>query len=134
MLQLASAQFDVPFDYLLLGLTVVSVARAGGEECVDMTLYVPMRDGLEVTAVGLFADWRDIVVSTPKVHATILGTIIQVADILRNRRWTVFSALRKPERTFVNFNQLDPQRRASFQQLPAELWQGGDWLSGGGDR
>lgn len=132
-LQSASARYEVPFDYLLLGLIVVSVARAGSEEGVEMTLYVPMRDGLEVSAVGMFADWRDIIVSTPKVCGTVLGTVIQVADIIRNRRWSVFSALRKPERTFVNFNLLDPQRRASFQQLGDVLWQGGDQLSSGGE-
>ena len=43
--------------------------------------------------VGLFADWRDITVSTDFEDATILGVILEVADILRLRRWTVFDAV-----------------------------------------
>merc|ERR1719401_1274047 len=78
--------------------------------------------------VGLFADWRDLAVAAPRDHATVLGIAVQVADILRQRRWSVYNALRKPERTVVNFMPLDPGRRGTFQQLADHLWDGGDRL------
>mmetsp|Transcript_115258 Transcript_115258/g.209817 ORF Transcript_115258/g.209817 Transcript_115258/m.209817 type:complete len:174 (+) Transcript_115258:3-524(+) len=96
---------------------------------VEMTLYVPMRDGSDEAAmVGLFADWRDISVRTAWDEATVLGVVLQVADILRLRRWSVFNALRKPERTVVNFDSRDPRRHGSFKQLSPALWDGGDTL------
>merc|ERR1719499_2324434 len=85
--------------------------------------------------VGLFADWRDIAVAVPKAGATTLGVVVQVADILRQRRWSVYNALRKPERTVCNFMHLDPQAsRGPFKQLEDAQWSGGDQLrwSGGG--
>ncbi len=39
---------------------VCGLARAGSQAFVDLTLYVPMRDGVsESNMVGLFADWRE---------------------------------------------------------------------------
>ncbi|CAE8617061.1 unnamed protein product [Polarella glacialis] len=129
MLAMCSTRYAIPLDYLLLSLTVLGVARASNQETVEMTLYVPMRDGQEVSMVGLFADWRDITVSVPREHATVLGVTLQITDLLRQRRWAVFDALRKPDRTVVNFMPLDPHSRCGFQQLQDRLWdRNGDTL------
>lgn len=127
-LTLSAVHFGLPLDYLLLALCALGTARASASERVEFTLYVPMRDGHEASMVGLFADWRDIAVAVPLDSATVLGVAVQVADILRQRRWTVYNALRKPERTVVNFMPLDPRRRGIFQQLPDQLWDRGDCL------
>eukprot|EP00928_Gymnodinium_smaydae_P024723 TRINITY_DN19924_c0_g2_i1.p1 TRINITY_DN19924_c0_g2~~TRINITY_DN19924_c0_g2_i1.p1 ORF type:complete len:1439 (-),score=217.03 TRINITY_DN19924_c0_g2_i1:231-4340(-) len=129
VLSLCASRYAIPFDYLLLSAIILAVARAGGDEKVEMTLYVPMRDGHEASVVGLFADWRDIAVAVPCAHATVLGVAVQVADILRQRRWAVYNALRKPERTVVNFMPLDPQSRGHFRQLEDGQWtRSGDTL------
>merc|ERR1711870_75413 len=102
-LSLCATRYAIPLDYLLLALAILGEARAGSKERVELTLYVPMREGHEVSMVGLFADWRDIAIATPQAHSTVLGLAVQVADVLRQRRWSVFNALRKPERTVCNF-------------------------------
>ncbi|CAE7588482.1 unnamed protein product [Symbiodinium sp. KB8] len=94
-----------------------------------MTLYVPMRDGLEAGMVGLFADWRDICVPTHLEDATILGVLLDVADILRLRRWSVFDAVRKGERTVVNFDLRDSRRHDGFRQVPEAFWRSGRQVS-----
>ncbi|CAE7601677.1 unnamed protein product [Symbiodinium necroappetens] len=95
-----------------------------------MTLYVPMRDGLEAGMVGLFADWRDICVPTHLEDATILGVLLDVADILRLRRWSVFDAVRKGERTVVNFDLRDSRRHdGGFRQVPEAFWRSGRQVS-----
>eukprot|EP00931_Biecheleriopsis_adriatica_P053282 TRINITY_DN31168_c0_g1_i1.p1 TRINITY_DN31168_c0_g1~~TRINITY_DN31168_c0_g1_i1.p1 ORF type:complete len:1478 (+),score=278.08 TRINITY_DN31168_c0_g1_i1:51-4484(+) len=127
LLSLCSTRYAIPIDYLLLALAVLGTARAGELEQVEMTLYVPSRDGQEVTMVGLFADWRDITVAVPRAQATVLGVVLEVAGILRRRRWQVYDAVRKPDRTIVNFMPLDPHcRPAGFQQL-----QDGQWADSG---
>jgi len=46
--------------------------------------------------------------------------------MLRMRRWTVFNALRKPERTVVNFHSRDFRSHGGgFAQVPESLWKGG---------
>lgn len=128
-LNLCAMRYSIPLDYLLLVLVILGIARASGEERVELTLYVPMRDGHEVSMVGLFADWRDIVVAVPREHATVLGVAVEVADVLRQRRWSVYNALRKSERTVCNFMHLDPQaNRGIFKQVEDGQWSGGDVL------
>merc|ERR1712050_366864 len=78
--------------------------------------------------VGLFADWRDLSVSIDFELATILGTIVQISQKIQSRQWGVFNALRKPERTFVNVQTLDFERRAGFVPLGESMWRGGDQL------
>jgi len=126
VLSWAAARYALPMDYLLLALVVVAIARASALETVELTMYVPMRDGFEAAAVGLFADWRDVAVATASADATLIGVVLQVADLLRLRRWSVFNALRKPERTVVNFHGRNPRRQGGFAQLPQSLWEGGD--------
>jgi len=116
--------YAIPTNYVLLALAVISIARAGGEELVEMTLYVPMRDGFETGLVGLFADWRDIAILVSREDATIIGVILQLADTLRLRNWSVFNPLRRPERTIVNFD-VRGFRHGSFWQLRQQDWQGG---------
>lgn len=128
VLKLSSSRYVIPLDYLFLVLLAIAQARAGCQERVEMTLYVPMRDGHEVSMVGLFADWRDVTIGISRASATVLGVAVEVADMLRHRRWSVFNALRKPERTVVNFQPLDARKRGQFCQLGEGLWEGGDNL------
>merc|ERR1719491_774601 len=100
----------------------MSVARAGDAEAVEMSLYAPMRDGPEAFMVGLFADWREIRVAASREYATVLGMVVEVADIVRNRKWACFNALKKPDCTIVNFMPLDPRNRGAFKQLEDGMW------------
>ncbi|CAE8635336.1 unnamed protein product [Polarella glacialis] len=129
VLKLVSARYTLPLDYLLLALVIISCARASDIEVIEMTLYVPMRDGFEAGMIGLFADWRDIAVSTAKLDSSVLGVVLEVADVLRLRRWSVFNALRKSERTVVNFQGRDLRvLGGGFSQVPESLWQNGNRL------
>lgn len=85
VLSLAATRYALPLDYLLLALAIIGIARCSREERVEMTLYVPMRDGHEASMVGLFADWRDITVAAPFEHATVLGTAVQAARASRHK-------------------------------------------------
>lgn len=78
--------------------------------------------------VGLFADWRDISFNVDFQLATTLGTVLQVSHKILHRQWSVFNALRKPERTVVNVQPLDFTKRAGFVHLGENLWHGGDRL------
>ncbi|CAJ1358579.1 unnamed protein product [Effrenium voratum] len=125
VLKAVASNYQVPLNYLLLAIVTAAQARASHAQAVEMTLYVPMRDGIESGMVGLFADWRDITVSTDFEDATILGVILEVADILRLRRWTVFDAVRKAERTVVNFDQRDVRDHSGFVQVSDTFWRPG---------
>jgi len=102
------------------------MARADQVDFLDFTLYTPMRDGAEAMAVGLFADWRDISVNVDFGLATTLGTTLQLSHKILHRQWSVFNALRKPERVIVNILPLDLQHRSGFVHLGENLWHGGD--------
>lgn len=128
-LSMASSHYRVPLDVLLLGLVVTSLAAADEADLVDFTLYSPMRDGpAEALMIGLFADWRDLAVGVDFELATVLGTMMQLMNALQQRQWTPFNALRKPERTIVNIQPLDMERRSHFTHLGENLWHGGDVL------
>ena len=43
--------------------------------------------------VGLFTDWRDLTISTPS-ELSLLALLLQLADLLRLRRWKIFNPLR----------------------------------------
>jgi len=124
VLRWVSERYHLPMDGLMLSLVTVAMARAGARELVELTLYANMREGQDASLIGLFSDWRDVAVATPRGHATVLGVALQVADILRHRRWTVFNPVRKAERTVVNFDTLDPRRHGPFAQLPGSHWDG----------
>jgi len=130
-IQIASKHYKIPFDVILLGLVVCSIARADESDLVDFTLYSPMRDGpSESLMIGLFADWRDLSLSVNFELATLLGTMMQLLHSIQQRQWTPFNALRKPERTIVNIQPLDMERRSQFTHLGENLWHGGDVLGG----
>lgn len=127
-----SAQYGAPVDAVLLAIAAVAIAQVDAKEEVPFTLYVPLRDGPgEAGVVGMFTDWRDIVVSAETESATILGVILEVAHTLRTRRWAIFNALKKPDVTMVNFSPLDaapPGSRGGFTQIHEEHWRQGDRL------
>eukprot|EP00747_Dinoflagellata_sp_TGD_P062488 gnl/TRDRNA2_/TRDRNA2_153035_c0_seq1.p1 gnl/TRDRNA2_/TRDRNA2_153035_c0~~gnl/TRDRNA2_/TRDRNA2_153035_c0_seq1.p1 ORF type:complete len:381 (-),score=57.60 gnl/TRDRNA2_/TRDRNA2_153035_c0_seq1:27-1082(-) len=131
-LEHASRHYGAPLDALLLAISVSAIARAGGKNEVQLSLYVPMRDGpAEAGLVGLFSDWRDIVICTETATATVIGVVLEVAHVLRTRRWAVFNAINKPDVTMVNFQAMDtapPGSRAGFVQIGEELWRIGDRL------
>jgi len=123
----ASVRYRIAFDVALFGLVTCALARADVADLLEFTLYVPMRDGVtEAMVVGLFSDWRDLSVSVDFELATVLGTLLQINHKILHREWTVFNALRKPDRTFVNIQPLDFQQRAGFLNLGQNLWRRGD--------
>jgi len=128
-LSMAASRYLVPIDVLLLGLVVCSLAVTDKADMVDFTLYTPMRDGpSEAMMIGLFADWRDLAVMVDIELSTVLGTMMQVLHAVQSRHWTPFNALRKPERTIMNIQPLDMERRSHFTHLGENLWHGGDVL------
>jgi len=125
----ASLHLRIPLDVTLLGLVVCGAVCADGTDFFDLTLYTPMRDGLaEAMYVGLFSDWRDLHVNVDFNLATVLGTILQINYKIQHRQWSVFNALRKPERTVVNIQPLDFEQRGGFKNLGENMWRGGDQL------
>eukprot|EP00928_Gymnodinium_smaydae_P015765 TRINITY_DN15841_c0_g1_i2.p1 TRINITY_DN15841_c0_g1~~TRINITY_DN15841_c0_g1_i2.p1 ORF type:complete len:1655 (+),score=203.56 TRINITY_DN15841_c0_g1_i2:23-4987(+) len=119
--------YRVPVDVAFLGLIACSLARIDGADTVQFTLYTPMRDGvMDSMCIGLFADWRDLWISTDAELATTLGTVLQTSHKIQNRQWSVFNALRKPERTVINIQPLDFEPHAGFVNLQEDLWYGGD--------
>lgn len=93
---------------------------------LPLTLYAPMRDGhLNEAMAGLFSDWRDMVVPCSS-SSTILGTCMEVADTIRNRRWSVYDPFQNTEQILVNILALDEQSRGarSFQQTRAHEYGG----------
>jgi len=129
-LRWASDAYSSPLDALLLALILISVARSTGKSSVELTLYVPLRDGPgEASNTGLFADWRVLTINVDKDSATVLGVVLQVAHKLRMRQWGVYNVLKKPEASMVNFQLLDaapPSSRAGFTQIGEELWRIGE--------
>lgn len=123
----AALRYHVPLDIALLGLVACAMARADECEVVEFTLYAPMRDGVaEAMGLGLFSDWRDISVGVDFELATVLGTLMQLAHKIQHRQWTVYNALRKPERTVVNILPLDCAKRENFVNLSEHVLRGGD--------
>lgn len=131
-LRRASRAYGAPVDALILALCAAALARSKGVDTVELTLYVPLRDAPgEAGLVGLFADWRTIVLDASMDTATVLGMVLDVAFCLRTRRWAVFNALRKPETMMVNFQLMDaanPESRSGFAQIPEEMWRHGENL------
>lgn len=128
-----AVRYGAPPDIVVLALSAASIARASGHDAVVLTLYVPVRDGPgEQSLVGLFSDWRDLEVAIDPPTATVLGTVLEVADAVRERRWAIFNALRKPEAIMVNFQMLDfasTSRRAGFVQVGEDAWRQGERLN-----
>jgi hypothetical protein len=122
--------FRVPLDVALLGAVVCAMARADHSEFCDFTLYAPMRDGAaEAMSVALFSDWRDLYASVDFDLATVLGTILQLYHKIQTRQWTPFNAIRKPERTVINIQPLDFEKRMGFKNLGENMWRDGDRLN-----
>eukprot|EP00928_Gymnodinium_smaydae_P021165 TRINITY_DN18239_c0_g5_i1.p1 TRINITY_DN18239_c0_g5~~TRINITY_DN18239_c0_g5_i1.p1 ORF type:complete len:1675 (-),score=293.08 TRINITY_DN18239_c0_g5_i1:142-5031(-) len=125
----AASRYRVPLDTALLGMVTCALARADGVDTMEFTLYAPMRDGPEdAMGVGLFSDWRDLALTVDFDLATTLGVILQASHKIAHRQWSVFNALRKPDRKIVNIQPLDFGRRAGFVNLGENLWHGGDRL------
>merc|ERR1719265_1079787 len=113
-----------------MALAAVAISRVDANQYVPLTMYVPLRDGPgEAGVVGMFADWRNILINTDISTATVLGVILEVAQTLRTRRWAMFNALKKPEATVVNFSPMDAAgTRAGFIQIHEDQWRQGDRL------
>merc|ERR1712115_192550 len=57
--------------------------------------------------------------------------ITQLFETIQRRDWLPFNALRKPERTLINIQPIDMERRSHFKHLGENLWHGGDKLDEG---
>jgi len=124
-----AAKFRVPLDVALLSMAVCALAVADDTEVVEFTLYAPMRDGLlDAMSVGLFSDWRDLMLSVDRDLATTLGTTMQVSHKIQHRQWSVYNALKKSECMVVNVQPLDFTKRAGFVNLGEHMWRHGDQL------
>lgn len=66
--------------------------------------------------------------------STVLGTLLQLVYIVQHRQWKPFNALAKPERTVINVQPLDMEKRSHFKHLGENLWLGGDQLHQGAPR
>lgn len=144
-LQQSAKNCGLPFDVALLSLVLASTFRAaaicgshlvpasagenaeaaamadGSVMSLPLTLYAPLRDGdLNDAMVGLFSDWRDLTVAC-NGQTTLLGLCLDVADMIRNRRWVVFDPIQNSEHILVNILPLDEQPRGPrhFRQTRA---------------
>merc|ERR1711972_300383 len=82
----------------------------------------------DAMAVGLFADWRDLTLGVDFELATTLGTLLQLYHKIQHRQWSVYNAVRKPERVVVNIQPLDFEKRCGFANLGENMWRGGDQI------
>jgi hypothetical protein len=118
--------YGIPFDVALLGLVLAAMFRASAADRrtlapLLLTLYAPMRDGdLNEAMVGLFSDWRDVDVPC-SCYNTLLGFCLDLADIIRYRRWNIFDPVQNLERLLINILPLDEQTRGGqcFRQTRA---------------
>jgi hypothetical protein len=138
-LRRCTRRYGIPVDVILLSSLLASMFRASqvrerenpwlestaSEEGLlrklALTLYAPMRDGdLNDAMIGLFSDWRDCVVPCSE-RSTLLGFCLEVADTVRNRRWTVYDPVQNSERLLINILPFDEQPRGSqeFHQTRA---------------
>lgn len=139
LLRRCGKMYKIPFDVLLLSMVLAASFRAswqqertrnfykGGTDedfeqktrkmAMPLTLYAPMRDGdLNDAMVGLFSDWRDLTVPCSSL-VSLLGFCLDLADLIRYRRWTVFDPLTNAQNILVNILPLDEQVRGEQQFL-----------------
>ncbi|CAD7945106.1 unnamed protein product [Amoebophrya sp. A25] len=136
ILKKLSAFYQIPREPLLHGIFLVAEARASGQELVESTLFMLHRDGEEDNnRVGLYSDWRDLTIQVPKESATVLGTVQQLHNKIRNREWRLFNPVAYADRTVVNYNVLDPAPRGShvakFQRILDEDFRVPKGVAGG---
>eukprot|EP00747_Dinoflagellata_sp_TGD_P015016 gnl/TRDRNA2_/TRDRNA2_123933_c3_seq1.p1 gnl/TRDRNA2_/TRDRNA2_123933_c3~~gnl/TRDRNA2_/TRDRNA2_123933_c3_seq1.p1 ORF type:complete len:331 (-),score=32.32 gnl/TRDRNA2_/TRDRNA2_123933_c3_seq1:41-919(-) len=134
LLRRCARRYGVPIDVVLFSLVLAAMFRATATKSerwfdakkatssddgpathfsLPLTLYSPMRDGdLNEAMVGLFSDWRDVTVSCGG-HTTVLGLCLEVAEVIRSRRWTVFDPVQNSERILVNMLPLDEEARGA---------------------
>lgn len=139
--------YKIPFDVVLLGVVLAASFRAswlqqrtrhfykGGTDeeferktqkmTMPLTFYAPMRDGdLNDTMVGLFSDWRDLTVPCSSLVG-LLGFCLDLADLIRHRRWTVFDPVNNAQNILVNILPLDEEVRGEqFLQTRAHEYGG----------
>jgi len=150
LLRQCSQNYGVPFDVVLLSVVLAAMFRAcvapvvspgapatssqavsvGSSSSIpaplQLTLYAPMRDGdLNEAMVGLFSDFRDVTVPCG-LPTTVLGFCLDLAAVIRHRRWTVFDPMQNSERILVNILPLDEQVRCAqqFRQTRAHEYRG----------
>merc|ERR1712190_13915 len=132
-----SKDYAIPLDIALLGCLCVAMFRTGvsnelgkltgkldGAQLLTMSLYAPMRDSvMNENMVGLFSDWRDVSLAAPapstaRGGVTVLGMVLELTGLIRNRQWEKFDALQNAERILVNILALDerPRGACGFQQ------------------
>jgi len=145
----SAKRYGVPFDVVLLSMFLAASFKAswqeerarflatgnGSEEdfaasqkvlSMPLTMYAPMRDGdLNEGMVGLFSDWRDATVTCSSA-SNLLGFCLEIAELIRHRRWSVFDPFQNSENILVNILPLDEQARGphQFQQTRAHEYGG----------
>jgi len=130
MLRQIARSYGLPFEVTLLSLVLAAMFRASAADrarkasyrgkvgetdklSIPLTMYAPMRDGeLNDAMVGLFSDWRDAHVACSS-DATLLGLCLDVADLIRQRRWTIFDPIQNSRSVLVNILPLDETVRSS---------------------
>ena len=128
-------KYSLPQDVLLLSLVVLAIFRASETagsnttkpRALPLTLYTPMRDGDRNDAmIGLFSDWRDVTLSCGN-STTVLGFCLNLAEMIRHRRWAIWDPLQNSERSLVNILPLDEQVHGShaFQQTRSHDYNSG---------
>eukprot|EP00930_Biecheleria_cincta_P036997 TRINITY_DN25368_c1_g1_i1.p1 TRINITY_DN25368_c1_g1~~TRINITY_DN25368_c1_g1_i1.p1 ORF type:complete len:826 (-),score=136.41 TRINITY_DN25368_c1_g1_i1:135-2261(-) len=145
-LHAAARKYGLPFEVVFLSLWMASCCKASWGiqaeadrwdpkateasalrvKSMALTLYAPMRDGdLNEAMVGLFSDWRDFTIQCTG-STSLLGLCLEVADIIRHRRWTIFDPFRNTENILVNILALDAHARGpqQFQQTRAHEYGG----------
>ncbi|CAE7514114.1 unnamed protein product [Symbiodinium microadriaticum] len=147
-LQRNAKSYGLPFDVVLLSVVLAASFKATWSQeklrcfykgvssqdfeasktelSLPLTLYAPMRDGsLNDAMVGLFSDWRDVTIACSS-SVSLLGFCLDVADLIRFRRWAMFDPVQNSNNILVNILPLDEQARGRqhFKQTRAHEYGG----------
>lgn len=72
--------------------------------------------------IGKEPEGRNVGSCRAQELGTTLGTVLQLSHKIQQRQWTVFNALRKPERAVVNIQPLDFERRSGYLTMGENMW------------
>ena len=112
---MASTALQTGFDSVLLSIILISLMRTDRSESETMTLYCPLRDGVnESSFIGLLADWRDVTVRALP-EATVLDVVFDVSEKIRKREWEPTLSPAGPESVLLNWLAHDGKKRLNDQ-------------------
>jgi acyl-CoA synthetase (AMP-forming)/AMP-acid ligase II len=113
--QVSSSAIETGFDSVLLSVIAISLMRTDKSSRETMTLYCPLRDGVNESAmIGLLADWRDLSIDAIS-GSTVLDVVFDISEKIRKREWEPTLSSGGPESVLLNWLPFDGKRRLADQ-------------------